>query len=191
MDVDAPPANFRLDAVGRSRQGRLIRCGGPSQVEESHADAAAIACEPSRMHSRTAKWTIRLQYRILAWRSPPNGDRRCPSHPSHQVRPNVRGTTLTDNSDSQFPVPQRGRKRLSREAILRTELALEWLELVQIGRCKVRWLLDTAKKRNLTSFYSEKTIYTTLPPPGGSFDPETISQYSSIFDGVVALDHLL
>ena len=30
-------------------------------------------------------------------------------------------------------------KRLSREAILHTELALEWPDLVQIGRCKVQW----------------------------------------------------
>ena len=100
--------------------------------------------------------------RILAWRSPPNGDRRCPSHLSHQVRPNVRGITLTDHSDSQFVCPHRGRKRLSREAILRTELALEWPELVQIGRCKVQWLPRTANKRILTSFCSKKTIYTTL-----------------------------
>ena len=100
----------------------------------------------------------RLQSRILAWRSPPNGDRRCSSHLSHQVRPNVRGTTLTDNSDSQFVCPHRGRKRLSREAILRTELALEWPELVQIGRCKVQWLPRTANKRILTSSCSKKII---------------------------------
>ena len=57
VDVDAPPANFRRDAVGHKRQGRLITCGGPSQSKDSHADAAAIASEPSRMHTRTAKWT--------------------------------------------------------------------------------------------------------------------------------------
>ena len=33
-------------------------------------------------------------------------------------------------SDSQFAGSHRGRKRLSREATLRTVLALEWLELV-------------------------------------------------------------
>ena len=55
-------------------------------------------------------------------------------------------------SDSQFVGSHRGKKRLSREATKRTVLALEWLELVQIGRCKVRWLPDTANKRNLTSF---------------------------------------
>ena len=130
MNVDAPPANFRFNEGGRSWQGRLYKCGGPSQSKDSHANAAAIASEPSRMHTRTEQWTNKLQCRILAWRSAPNGDRRCPSHLSRQVRPNVRGTTLTDNSDSQVPVPQRGRKRLSREAILRTELALEWPELV-------------------------------------------------------------
>ena len=70
-ELDAPPANFRLDAVGRSRQGRLLRCGGPSQVEESHAEAAAIASEPSRRHSRTAKWTTLTELQTLAWRSPP------------------------------------------------------------------------------------------------------------------------
>ena len=69
--VDAPPANFRSDEGGRSRQGRLYWCGGPSQVEESRTDAAAIASEPSRMHTRTAKWTNSQNYRILAWRSPP------------------------------------------------------------------------------------------------------------------------
>ena len=141
-----------VDAVGRSRQVRLVRCGGPSQVEESHANAAAIASEPSRMHTRTAQWTNSLQYRILAWRSPPNGDHRCPSHLSPHVRSNVRGTTLTDNSDSQFVCPHRGRKRLSREATLHARLALEWPELVQIGRYKVQWLPSDVKKRILTSF---------------------------------------
>ena len=61
VDVDAPPANFRRDAVGHKRQGRLITCGGPSQSKDSHADVAAIACEPSRMHSRTAQW-INVDY---------------------------------------------------------------------------------------------------------------------------------
>ena len=97
----------------------------------------------------------------------------------------------TASPSPQFACPQRGRKRLSREATLHTELALEWPDLVQIGRCKVQWPPSDANKRILTSFCSKKTIYTTLPPPGGSFDPETISHYSSIFDGVVALDHLL
>ena len=56
------------------------------------------------------------------------------------------------NSDSQFACPHRGRKRLSREATLRTILALEWPELIQIGRFKVRWLPSAANKRILTSF---------------------------------------
>ena len=64
-------------------------------------------------------------------------------------------------SDSQFAGPHRCRKRLSREATRRTLLALEWPELVQIGCCKVRWLPNAANKRNQTSFYSDKTIYTT------------------------------
>ena len=70
---------------------------GPQQSKESHADAAVIASEPSRMHTRTAKWTNVQNYRILAWRSPPNGDRGCPSHLSHHCRSNVRGTSLYSN----------------------------------------------------------------------------------------------
>ena len=58
----------------------------------------------------------------------------------------------TASPSPQFACPQRGRKRLSREAILRTELALEWPELVQIGRCKVQWLPNDANKRILTRF---------------------------------------
>ena len=142
----SPPAKFRCDAVGRSRQGRLLRCGGPSQSKESHADAAAIASEPSRMHTRTTLWTNLQNYRILAWRSLPNGDRRCPSHLSHHGRSNVRGTTIYSISDSQFAGSHRGRKRLSRETTRRIVLALEWPELVQIGRCKVRWLPNAANK---------------------------------------------
>ena len=61
--------------------------------------------------------------------------------------------SLTEQSPSpQFPVPQRDRKRLSREATLHTELALEWPDLVQIGRCKVQWPPRTTNKRILTSF---------------------------------------
>ena len=58
----------------------------------------------------------------------------------------------TTISDSQFAGSHRGRKRLSREATRCTVLALEWPELVQIGRYKVRWALNAANKRNLTSF---------------------------------------
>ena len=121
----------------------------------------------------------------------PYGDRRCSSHLSHHCRSMYEETSCTASPSPQFACPQRGRKRLSREAILHTELALEWPDLVQIGRCKVQWPSRTANKLILTSFSSKKTIYTTLPPHGGSLDPETISHYSCIFDGVVALDHLL
>ena len=62
----------------------------------------------------------------------------------------------TASPSPQFAVPQRGRKRLSREATLHTVLALEWLELVQIGRCKVQWLPNDANKRILTSFLLKK-----------------------------------
>ena len=94
----------------------------------------------------------------LAWRSSSNGDRWCSSHLSHQCRSNVRGRSLVSISDSHVACPHRGRKRLSREATLRTLLALEWPELVQIGRCKVRWLPSIENKRNMTSFYSKKTM---------------------------------
>ena len=48
-------------------------------------------------------------------------------------------TSCTASPSPQFACLQRGRKRLSREVILHTELALEWPDLVQIGRCKVQW----------------------------------------------------
>ena len=143
------------------------------------------------MHARTAKG------QLITKQSYSHGDRPQMAiagvhHTCHitsdQMYEEQHCTTI---SDSQFACSHRGRKRLSREATKRTVLALEWPEVVQIGRCKVRWLPNTANKRNQTLFYSEKTIYTTLPPPGGSFDPETISYHSSIFDGVVAIDHLL
>ena len=143
---------FAANAVRRSRQERLFTVGGPSQSKESRVDAVAIASEPSWMHERTAQWTNVQNYRILAWQSPPNGDRRCPSHLSHHCRSNVRGRSLYNISDSQFADSHRGRKRLSREATLHTVLALEWPELVQIGRCKVRWLPNAARKRNQTIF---------------------------------------
>ena len=153
MNVDAPPVNFRFNEGGRSRQGRLIRCGGPSQVEESHADAAAIACEPSRMHSRTAKVDKQIiEYRILAWRSPPMAIADV-HHTCHIISGQcTRKHKCTASPSPQFACPQRGRKRLSREAALHTELALEWPDLVQIGRCKVQWLPRTVNKRILTSF---------------------------------------
>ena len=152
VNVDAPPAIFHCDAVGRSQQVRLLRCGGPSQVEESHANAAAIASEPSRMHARKAQWTNRLQYRILAWRSPPMAIADV-HHTCHIISGQcTRKHKCTASPSPQFACPQRGRKRLSREATLHTELALEWPELVQIGRCNVQWLPRTANKRILTSF---------------------------------------
>ena len=52
----------------------------------------------------------------------------------------------TASPSPQFEIPQRGRKRQSREATLHTVLALEWPELVQIGRCKVQWLPKDANK---------------------------------------------
>ena len=82
----------------------------------------------------------------------PYGDRRCSSHLSHRSGQMYEETTLIASPSPQFEIPQRGRKRLSREATLHTVLALEWPELVQIGRCKVQWLPSDANKRILTSF---------------------------------------
>ena len=121
--VDHPLQNsaaMQLGVIGRDGCSDAV---GPHKSKESHADAAAIASEPSWMHTCTAKWTNVQNYRILAWRSPPNGDRRCPSHLSHHCRSNVRGTTIYSISDSQFAGSHRGRKRLSREATRRTVLA--------------------------------------------------------------------
>ena len=62
-------------AVGRSRQGRLNTCGGPSQSKDRNADAAAIASEPSpdALTHSTVHWTNRLQDTRMAiapkWRS--------------------------------------------------------------------------------------------------------------------------
>ena len=122
----------------------------------------------------------------------PYGDRRCSSHLSPQSGQMYEETTLIASPSPQFAVPQRGRKRLSRETTLHAVLALEWPELVQIGRCKVQWPPTDLNKQILTNLVLEiQDNHATLPPPGGSFDPETISHYSCIFDGVVALDHLL
>ena len=178
-------------AVGRSRQGRLNTCGGPSQSKDRNADVAAIASEPIRMHSRSKTVDKQITIQDTRMAIAPYGDRRCSSHLSHHQVKCTRKHNHTASPSPQFAIPQRGRKRLSREAILRTELALEWPELVQIGRFKVQRLPKDIKKQILTSFWKYKIIHTTLPPPGGSFDPETISHSSSIFDGVVALDHLL
>ena len=98
--LDAPPANFHFDEGGRSRQERLYTVGGPSRSKESHVDMVAIASEPSWMHKHTAKWTNSQNYRLLAWRSPPNGDRRCSSHLSHHVR-----SMYEDKHCTAFPTP--------------------------------------------------------------------------------------
>ena len=82
----------------------------------------------------------------------PYGDRRCSSHLSRQVRSMYEECKCTTSPSPQFACLQRGRKRLSREVTLHTELALEWPELVQNGRCKVQWLPNGLKKRILTSF---------------------------------------
>ena len=139
-------------AIGRSRQVRLLRYGGPSQSKNQCTDVAAIASEPNP-DARVHRTVDKIDYRILVWRSPPNGDRRCSSHLSHRSGQMYENNHYTASPSPQFTIPQRGRKRLSREAILRTELALEWPELVQIGRCKVQWIPSATSKQNQTSFY--------------------------------------
>ena len=145
--VDHPLRISDAAAVGRSRQGRLLSYGGPSRSKDSRAVAAAIASEPSP-DAHTHRPVDNTDYRLLAWRSPPNGDRRCSSHLSHHQVKCTRKHKHTTSPSPQFAIPQRGRKRLSREATLHVVLALEWPELVQIGRCKVRWLPNTTNKRN-------------------------------------------
>ena len=78
----------------------------------------------------------------------------------------TRKQRYTATPSPQFPVPQRGRKRLSRGATLHTELALEWPELVQIGRCKVQWPPTDLNKQILTSFWKYKTITQHYLPLG-------------------------
>ena len=121
--------------------GRYDRSGavGPHKSKDHNADAAAIASEPSRMHARKAQWTNRLQYRILAWRSPPMAIADV-HHTCHIISGQcMRKHKCTVSPSPQFACPQRGKKRLRRKATLRAELALEWPDLVQIGRCKVQW----------------------------------------------------
>ena len=142
-------------ALGRKRQGRLYTCGGPSRSKGSHAVAAAIASEPSpdALTHSTVHWTNRLtRMQDTRMAIAPYGDRRCSSHLSHHVRSMYEDKHCTASPSPQFACPQRDRKRLSREATLHAVLALEWPELVQIGRCKVQWLPSGVKKRMLTSF---------------------------------------
>ena len=152
----SPPANSAADAVRYSRQERLFTVGGPSQSKESRVDAVAIASEPNWMHKRTAQWTT---YRITGYS---HGDRPQMAiagvhHTCHinagQMYEEHHYTTI---SDSHVACPHRGRKRPSREAILRTVLALEWPELGQIGCYKVRWLPSAANKQNLTFFTKKR-----------------------------------
>ena len=131
---------FRTSMVRRKRQhARVVHNGGPF-VGTVHTDEAAVTSEPIGGTS-TQQWTQRSQWNTaLAWRSSPYGDRRCSSHLSHQNRQNVRCSCKMYNSDSQFPGPNPGGKRLSRRVARHTLLALKWPEMIQIARCKVRWL---------------------------------------------------
>ena len=138
---------------------------GPHSRRSLRTAAAAIASEPSpdaHAHSSVDK----TNYRILAWRSPPNGDRRCSSHLSHHQVKCTRKHNHTASPSPQFAIPQRGRKRLSREATLHAVLALEWPELVQIRRCKVQWPPTDLNNQILTSFWKYKTITQHYLPLG-------------------------
>ena len=79
------------------------------------------------------------ELQTLAWRSPPMAI--ADVHHTCHIKSGqcTRKHKCTASPSPQFACPQRGRKRLSREATLHTELALEWPDLVQIGRCKVQW----------------------------------------------------
>ena len=131
------------------------------------------------MHSHTVNWINKqITYTRMAiapkWRSQVS----ITPVTSRQIKC-MRKHNHTASPSPQFACPQRGRKRLSREAILRTELALEWPELVQIGRCKVQWLPNDANKRILSSFYSKNTIYTTATLPHRLFAPWTNERFAS------------
>ena len=97
---------------------------------------------PSAQHSGQT-------YRITGY---PHGDRpQMAIADVHHTCHIIAGQMYEEQQSTAFPTPQfacphRGKKRLSHEATLRTVLALEWPELVQIGRCKVRWLPSTANK---------------------------------------------
>ena len=115
------PTRLRSSVVGRDGCSIMV---GRHNRRSKRADAATIASEPNpdaRAHSTVDK----TDYRILAWRSPPCGDRRCSSHLLHQSGQMYEEHNYTASPSPQFAVPQRGRKRLSREATLHAVLALE------------------------------------------------------------------
>ena len=91
-------------ALGRNRQGRSYNYGGPSRSKDSHAVAAAIVSEPSpdALAHRTVDNT---DYRILAWRSPPYGDRRCSPHLSHRSSQMYEDNHYTVSPSPQFAIP--------------------------------------------------------------------------------------
>ena len=61
--------------VGRSRQERLYKVGGPSQSKGSHVDVVAIASEPSWMHNAHSTRDNSQNYRIIELSSHSHGDR--------------------------------------------------------------------------------------------------------------------
>ena len=145
---------FPAAVAGRKRQhARTVYDGGPHGTQERTQMSAAIVSEPIRRHQThsTADQTMTVTFnRMLAWRSPPNGNRRCPITP---VTSN-QGKCTRNNVIEQFRLPVHmsasEQKRLRRERAKRTVLALEWREVIQIGRCKVRCLSRGAYNRNKT-----------------------------------------
>ena len=119
------------------------------------------------MHERTAQWT--KQITGYSHGNRPQMAITDVHHTCHIVQIKcTRKHHYTASPSPQFAGPQRVRKRVSREATLSTLLALEWPELVQIGRYKVQWLPKDANKRILTSFHSKKTITQHLHGTGES-----------------------
>ena len=151
-DVDHPLRISDAVAVGRSRQGRLYNAVGPHSRRirmqtRRQSRVSQSGCSHAQ-HSGQTDYRIHDTRMAIA----PYGDRRCSSHLSHHFRSMYEEHKCIASPSPQFACPQRGRKRLSRGATLHTELALEWPDLVQIGRCKVQWLPSGIKKRILTSF---------------------------------------
>ena len=109
VNVDAPPAIFRFDEGGCSQQGRLYRSGGPSQSKDSHADATAIASEPSRMHTRTAKWTMQITIQNTRMAIAPIWRSQMFITPVTSVRSMYEDKHYTASPSPQFTIPKRGR----------------------------------------------------------------------------------
>ena len=86
--VDQPLQNFA------TMQSGVVGRDGCSDAVVPHSRRSRMQTQRRSQVSRAGCTHAQhcgqiTEYRILAWRSPPNGDRRCPSHLSHHVRSNV------------------------------------------------------------------------------------------------------